>query len=209
MVRVDEIDDPDAPASLIVDNNPMNLLRLTEALIQRGHRIIECQDGDLAVDVFVREKPDYVWLALDIPSLDGHLVALEMRENRESARIIMLASRHQIELAQNAAYSAGAVATLQKPITKQVIDDAWEQIKSDIPSAPGLADLDELYPDLSDGGDVDVDSTNLAQKLPPPPSAKLLPPPNKKRRFPWKILALLLFTSAIGAIGYGAYLQFG
>jgi hypothetical protein len=121
----------------------------------------------------------------------------------------MLASRHQTELAQNAAYSAGAVASLQKPITKQVIDDAWEQIISDIPSAPGLADLDELYPDLSDGGDVDVDPTNLAQKLPPPPSAKLPPPPNKKRRFPWKTLALLLFISAIGAIGYGVYLQFG
>ncbi|DAC31812.1 MAG TPA: hypothetical protein HA327_00820, partial [Candidatus Poseidoniaceae archaeon] len=83
---------------------------------------------------------------LDIPSLDGHLAALEMREHGGDARIVFVAPRRLASVAADAKFSAGAVAWLQKPITTAVIDEQWSIILGAIPEAPGLADLDQLYP---------------------------------------------------------------
>ena len=47
MVRVTETDDPDAQLVLIVDNNPMGTMRLSQVFTQKGWRIEICEDGDL------------------------------------------------------------------------------------------------------------------------------------------------------------------
>ena len=128
MVRVSQIDDPDAQLVLIVDNNPMGTMRISQVFTQKGWRIEVCEDGDLAVDTYVQHRPDLVLLALDLPTMDGHTAALEMRESDPLARIAFMAPRHQRELAANATHSAGAVAWLEKPLTKTIIDDNWEMI---------------------------------------------------------------------------------
>jgi hypothetical protein len=51
------------------------------------------------------------------------------------------------EVAKNATYSAGAVAWMQKPISGESLESVWSTILGVIPEAPGLEDLDELYPD--------------------------------------------------------------
>ena len=85
-------------------------------------------------------------ISLDIPSLDGHLTALEMREHGGDARIVFIAPRRLANIAADAKFSAGAVAWLQKPVTASALEEKWETILGPIPDAPGLEDLDELYP---------------------------------------------------------------
>ena len=113
MVRVTETEDPEAQLVLIVDNNPMATMRLTQVFTQKGWKIEVCEDGDLAVDTYVQLAPDMVLLALDIPTMDGHTAALEMRESDPDARIVFMAPRHQRQLAADATHSAGAVAWLE------------------------------------------------------------------------------------------------
>mgnify|MGYP000999622655 CR=1 FL=1 len=81
MVRVSGVDDESAPMALIVEDNDLSRRRLESLLNQRGYRIIEVLDGDAAVDEYVKHKPELVFLALDLPRLDGHIAALEMREH--------------------------------------------------------------------------------------------------------------------------------
>ena len=150
MVRVTTTDDPDAKLVLIVDNNPMGTMRLNQIFTQKGWRIEICEDGDLAVDTYVQHRPDLVLLSLDIPTMDGHTAALEMRESDPDARIAFMAPRTQRTLAADATHSAGAVAWLEKPVTQSIIDDNWEMIMGEIPEAPGLEELDELYPGDAD-----------------------------------------------------------
>ena len=57
-----------------------------------------------------------------------------------------MAPRRLATVAADAKFSAGAVAWLQKPVTGSVLDDQWDTILGVIPDAPGLEDLDELYP---------------------------------------------------------------
>ena len=48
-------------------------------LRKRGWASEVVKDGDKAVDEFVALRPDLVFIAVDIPTLDGHVAALEMR----------------------------------------------------------------------------------------------------------------------------------
>ena len=140
--------DPDSsPTVLIVDNNQMAMMRMSEIFRHRQFHVIECSDGDKAVDEYIRNDPELVVMSLDIPSLDGHLAALEMREHGGDSRILFTAPRRQRQLAIDAAHSAGAVAWVEKPVTKSMIDEIWEEVIGQIPEAPGLEDLDQLYPD--------------------------------------------------------------
>jgi len=214
MVRVQASEDPEDPLVLIVDNNPMGTMRLSQVFTQMGWRIEVCEDGDLAVDTYVKLRPDLVLLALDIPTLDGHIAALELRESDGGARIAFMAPRHQRELAADATHSAGAVAWLEKPITKQILDDNWEMIMGEIPEAPGLADLDSLYPEDVDvqrakREDEDIVEVAAAMPLPalpalpvPSPTGSPAPAAKRKRR-PGRGLRLLaagLFIGSVGAI---------
>ena len=150
MARVSEVKDGAAPLALIVDHSERPRRRWKELLKQRGYRSVEISDGDDAVDYFISESPDLVVLSLDIPSLDGHIAALEMKENNKNARIILTAPRRLRQLGEDATYSSGAVAFVEKPVTQTVLDEIWESVIGPIPSSPGLADLDQLYPDDDD-----------------------------------------------------------
>ena len=156
--------------------------------------------------IFITEKPDLVIISLDIPGLDGHVAALEMRESRSDARIIFTTPRNKLELAEDAAFSAGAVALLQKPITQSSMDEVWDLVMGDIPDAPGVEDLDQLYPEVDEDVEVTVELEGLPE--PPPPSAlpALGPPPKRKKKGKGLlILAISLFLGSAGAIGYGLY----
>ena len=81
MSYVSEVSSEEAPTVLIVDNNQMSIMRLKEVFRKRGFALVVCEDGDEAVDEYIRINPELVVMSLDIPSLDGHLAALEMREH--------------------------------------------------------------------------------------------------------------------------------
>ena len=214
MVRVTEVTDSEAPLALLVDNNAMSLYRMHEILRQKNYRIIECKDGDKAVDIFITEDPDIVVMSLDIPGLDGHIAALEMRESRNETRIIFTTPRSKLELSRDAAFSVGAVALLEKPVSQSLFDEMWDTIIGEIPEAPGIEDLDDLYPDIDDNSEeVEVELEELPP--PPPPSAlpALAPPPKRRRKGRGLLfIAIVLFVGAVGAMGYGlnemGYLSF-
>ena len=176
MGLVTEVDDAAAPTVLIVDNNPMSSMRLSNLFKTRNFIVELCEDGDQAVDEYIRLDPELVVLSLDIPSLDGHLAALEMREHGGESRIVFVAPARMADVARTAAYSAGAVAWLQKPISGESLEAAWSTILGTIPEAPGLDDLDELYPDRVS---IEEDTGPMVAPLPLPgqlPPLGELPP---------------------------------
>jgi|TARA_B100000959_G_C14998023_1_gene631658 CheY-like chemotaxis protein len=148
------------PVALIVHGSGITAKRLRTILKTRGWDSTICNDGDKAVDEYVKLKPTMTFIGLNLPTLDGHVAALEMRESDPSARIVFVVSRSRSQKARDAAFSAGAVAVLTTPLTQSDFDQNWVIMNGPIPEAPGLADLDELYPELQD---------DLTEDLPPLP----------------------------------------
>ncbi|MBT92855.1 MAG: hypothetical protein CMA61_03505 [Euryarchaeota archaeon] len=195
--------------ALVVVDNPIIEGRIKSVLSRKGWNIEICDDGDKAVDEYVKIRPDLTFIALDIPSMDGHVAALEIRESHATARLVFVTSKSRLEKAEDAAYSAGAVATLVTPLTKSQIDESWNTIMGQIPEAPGVADLDALYPEM----EVDAPLVPAALIMPEFPPLPTLPPAptepstvktkGKKSR---KILLLLIIAG--GSIGVANYLGY-
>ena len=208
MVRVTNVEDEEAPTVLIVDNNQMSLHRLSNIFRQREFNVVTCEDGDRAVDEYIRLDPELVVLALDIPSMDGHLAALEMREHGDECRILFSAPKRQAQLAQDATHSAGAIGWVEKPITASAIDSILDLVLGPIPEAPGLEDLDTIHP-VEDV--IEVEPDEVATPLPLPAisisvSPTIEPIRTKKKSSKGKrfFVVILLFT-ALGAAGYYAW----
>jgi len=196
------------PNSLIVVADRITGGRIQALMRHRGWESTICDDGDLAVDEYVRLKPNLVFMGLDLPTMDGHVAALEMRETDPGARIVFVTSRTRRHKAADAAFSAGAVAVLTTPLTQSDFDENWIEINGPIPEAPGLADLDDLYPSLPDK------APGASPPLPEHPSPEALPPmpehrgksPNQKlsKLYPWlSTLALLTALALALAIFFG------
>ncbi len=176
MGLVTDVDDENAPIVLIVDNNPMSRRRIEQSLRTKDFLFIYCEDGDNAVDIYTEKMPDLVIMALDIPSMDGHVAALEIREVDPEARIIFLAPKRLAKLAEDAAYSAGAVACIEKPVSASLFDEVWNKVLGPIPEAPGLQDLDELYPKDLDSKTQELPDLGVLPPLDTLPPLGNLPP---------------------------------
>ena len=201
------------PLALVVVGNATTEGRIRSIMKHQGWRTEFCGDGDKAVDEYVRLQPDLVFLALDIPSMNGHIAALEMRETDYSARIAIVTSRLGTTKARDAAYSAGAVGVLVTPLTQSVFDEQWETMMGEIPPAPGLADLDELYPEVEE---TEIPVIPMPPLMPPTLEAVEMPSedpsepeqesPAKKRGWGRRIL-ILIVLAAVGAQA-GVYLEY-
>ena len=208
MVRVTNVEDEEAPTVLIVDNNQMSLHRLSNIFRQREFNVVTCEDGDKAVDEYIRLDPELVLLALDIPSMDGHLAALEMREHGDECRILFSAPKRQAQLAQDATHSAGAIGWVEKPVTASAIDSIWGLVLGPIPQAPGLEDLDTIHP-VEDVIEVEPDEAPTPLPLPVIPisvSPTIEPIQTRKKSSKGKrLFAVLTLFTALGAAGYYAW----
>ena len=210
--------------ALIVVGNSITEGQLQLLLRKRGWKAEITKDGDRAVDQFVALRPDMVFIAVDIPTLDGHVAALEMRESDSNARIVFVASRGGMALAEDAAFSAGAVGVLQTPFSTSSVEEVWEGWMGRIPEAPGLSDLDALYPTLREA-EPELPPLPPLPGMPPAPGAIPAPPagvegvempvatapappptPSKpKRKTRWLVRLVFLLIIAGGAIGGAHY----
>ena len=203
----------DKPTALIVHENGITASRLKSIMSQRGWASRICNDGDKAVDEYVKMKPNMVFMGLNLPTMDGHVAALEIRESDPEARVVFVVSKSRMTKANDAAYSAGAVSVLVTPLTRADIDQKWVLMNGPIPNAPGLADLDALYPEIEEEPPdlpplptlpVEPSQTDA----PPNPLPTLPEPPKTKRKSrASRILILMVITASIG-IGAAFYLGF-
>ena len=208
--------DVDLPSTLVVINERNAHRRINDLLRRSGHEIENEPNGDRAVDAYVRLSKNtspIVFLSLDVAGpLNGHLVGLEIREADANARLVYVCSRIRRKTAEDVAFSAGAVAILEMPITMTDLEEAWPQIMGDIPAAPGVSDLDELYPDVRS---IDGDEVVSVESLPPLPIPEDLPPPPEplmpinpveakpKKKQGW--LKIIILIALLGGVGTAAY----
>ena len=202
----------DKPTALIVHENGITASRLKSIMSQRGWASRICNDGDKAVDEYVKMKPNMVFMGLNLPTMDGHVAALEIRESDPEARVVFVVSKSRLSKANDAAYSAGAVSVLVTPLTRADIDQKWVLMNGPIPNAPGLADLDVLYPEIEEETPdlpplptLPVEPSQIDAQPSPLPPLPEPPKPKRKRR----TLRILILMATIASIGFGTAFYLG
>jgi len=107
---------------LLVDDEVQFVELVKMRLEVNGYTVIEAYDGQKALDIARREKPDLVILDIMLPRIDGYKVCrmLKFDEKYKKIPIIMFSARAQ-ESDVRTGKEVGADAYIVKPFEPQVL----------------------------------------------------------------------------------------
>jgi two-component system sensor histidine kinase/response regulator len=106
---------------LVVEDNPVNQLVISELVVALNHRPHVVSDGREALQVFVADSYDLVLMDIQLPDLDGFEVTREIRRQEtagERVPIIALTA-HALEGDRERCVAAGMDDYLSKPVTEE------------------------------------------------------------------------------------------
>ena len=107
---------------VLVDDNGDAVAVIAAWLKGAGHEVHEARDGFAAVELARKVRPDYLFLDLGLPGLDGLDVARRLRSDPQHARMRIIAMTGSgREHDRQAAREAGFDQYLLKPIDLQFI----------------------------------------------------------------------------------------
>ncbi len=99
---------------LIVDDSDFMRMMLKDMLSQSGHRIVEADNGKVALKILEKEKPDVCILDINMPEMNGLDVLRHLVANYENTRVIMLSALCMESIVKEA-LEIGADAFVAKP----------------------------------------------------------------------------------------------
>src|SRR5688500_10359859 len=116
------------PTVLVVDDFPDNREMYGEYLEHLGFRVLECGDGQTAVDIARQEKPAAIVMDLSLPVLDGWEATRMLKADEATSSIVIVVLTGHAEAASRArAVEAGCDAFMTKPCLPAAVA---EQIKT-------------------------------------------------------------------------------
>src|SRR5687767_9390954 len=114
---------------LIVDDSSLSRRMVRSALEQLGHTCVEANDGAAALERYVLEKPDFVFLDLVMPGMSGFEVLTHLRALDPEARVIVCSADIQ-STTRERVKKDGALALLNKPVNAEHISAKLNSILS-------------------------------------------------------------------------------
>ena len=107
---------------LIVEDSPTMRRVIRRFLDSTGYVIFEAGDGEEALRLAARERPDVILLDWELPCDAGVTACRRLRETFPGASVVMLIGWHDLR-DRRAAWEAGAKAVLHKPVDFETLDD--------------------------------------------------------------------------------------
>ena len=102
---------------LVVEDNDFSRDALTRRLERRGYRVVVATDGQQAVDVAHREKPDLVLMDLGLPVIDGWEATRRLKSDPVTQHTpVIVLSAHAMTNDRELALSVGGDDFDTKPV---------------------------------------------------------------------------------------------
>jgi CheY-like chemotaxis protein len=115
--------------ALIAEDNPVNRELLRELLEGRGWEVEEACDGEAALGMLERTRPDILLLDLGMPKLDGFGVLSRIRKNAQLADLPVLAvTAFAMRGDREKVLDAGFDGYLSKPINAISLAEELERL---------------------------------------------------------------------------------
>ena len=131
---------------VVAEDEALIRLDLVEMLTEAGYEVVgQAGDGEAAISITEKEKPDLVVMDVKMPKLDG-ISAAERIANQRIAPVVILTAFSQRDLVERAR-DAGAMAYLTKPFT---IEDLMPAIELAVSRFQEIKQLDAEITDLQE-----------------------------------------------------------
>jgi PAS domain S-box-containing protein len=113
---------------LIVEDDPENRQLLTSMLVQTGFQVREAANGEIALSQFERCKPDFIWMDMYMPVMDGYEATRRIRAlpGGKDVKIVAL-SASAFREQKKKILAAGCDAVVIKPFQEHEIYDIMAQ----------------------------------------------------------------------------------
>ena len=129
---------------VVAEDEALIRLDLVEMLTESGYEVVgQAGDGEAAIELTEREKPDLVVMDVKMPKLDG-ISAAERIAKQIISPVVILTAFSQRDLVERAR-DAGAMAYLTKPFT---IEDLMPAIELAVSRFQEIKQLDTEINDL-------------------------------------------------------------
>jgi len=108
----------DQHPKVLVSDDDMNVRLLTRQCLEaEGMVVVEAADGHQALEVFIRERPDLVFLDVEMPGMTGLEVCRRIRDMPQGANIpIMIVTGSDDRKSIDEGFEAGATQYKTKPV---------------------------------------------------------------------------------------------
>ncbi|MBW9261458.1 MAG: response regulator [Candidatus Thiodiazotropha sp. (ex. Lucinisca nassula)] len=122
---------PDQPEwrILIADDNKENLQLLKKLLTQVGFRVKEAKDGQEAIDIYKQWRPDFIWMDMRMPNVDGYEATRIIRNlpNGDNIKIVAITASAFKEQ-KSKILDAGCDEVVRKPYRSYEIFDVMSDV---------------------------------------------------------------------------------
>src|SRR5580704_8637850 len=127
--RTDQSRGANMMRALIAEDNAVNRELLRELLEARAFDVSEACDGEEALEMIARERPDVLLLDLGMPKLDGFGVLRKIRESTQLADMPVLAvTAYAMRGDREKALDAGFDGYVSKPIDAVLLDQELDRV---------------------------------------------------------------------------------
>lgn len=118
-------------AVLLIEDEPTLQKTISEILIQEGYKMLNALDGEIGLQMALREKPDLILLDLILPKIDGFEVLENIRKNEatKNTPVIVLTNLENAAAVERA-FALGAQSYLVK--ANYELEDVVQKVKQAI-----------------------------------------------------------------------------
>jgi len=127
---------------LIVEDNPENMRLLEMVLRAKNYTLLKATDGEEALDMAMRERPDLIIMDIQLPKMNGLEVTRKLRETPAFSHTPIIAvTAYAMKGNKERVIESGCDAYLSKPISTrelpEMIAEMLLQRQKDNPSTDG------------------------------------------------------------------------
>lgn len=102
---------------LVIEDNEQNLYLVTFLLEQDGYEVITAGDGIRGIERANRDVPDLILLDIQLPVMDGYVVAARLKESAALAHVpIVAVTSYAMAGDREKALASGCTGYIVKPI---------------------------------------------------------------------------------------------
>ncbi|MEX1231695.1 MAG: response regulator, partial [Planctomycetaceae bacterium] len=116
---------------LVVDDNLDAARSLGMLLKLLGHKVVLAHDGQQAIEVALRERPEVIFLDIGLPRLDGYQACRSLRQHGFTREMIVAITGYGQEDDRNRSKDAGFSSHLVKPVELTAIQQLLADFAAD------------------------------------------------------------------------------
>lgn len=120
---------------LLADDNPINLDLTSRLLKKKGHKVTTAENGQEAIDLFLKNSFDVILMDLEMPIIGGIEAARQIRAKEKASAIdtpeytpIIAMTAHDQETERTACLVVGMDGFISKPIDIKTLNQTIQEI---------------------------------------------------------------------------------